>query len=108
VGVQSGDFEGGWPTEWPNMREKLGEMIYRKYGHDRDTEWEKYAKCADSNSSWWDSDSEHTAVARAICAKCPVRLQCLEDAKHPLYVEDGEPVYMHGVVRGGVVLRERP
>jgi WhiB family transcriptional regulator, redox-sensing transcriptional regulator len=46
-------------------------------GHD----WEASAACAQIGGGMWDTaDGPHVFEAIAICATCPVRQQCLDDA----------------------------
>jgi hypothetical protein len=68
--------------------------------------WLELAACRGRDPRWWfaHADSFETAVARSICARCPVRQPCLADA---LAVEAGADVrYVYGL-RGGLTGAER-
>ena len=59
------------------------------------THWTERARCAGSPLAWWFPASKHDETpAFKICARCPVRQECLNDA-----IETGET--MHGI-RGGL------
>lgn len=57
----------------------------------RDDLWKVHAACKDSPTDWWFPESSSPArVPRAICASCPVRVDCLQyalvgEAKAELY-----------------------
>jgi hypothetical protein len=65
--------------------------------------WYKQAACPGWPANWWDLNAQdpdgvaiNSRAARAICAACPVRQECLLDAIH---VPDTKTGY--GCVRGG-------
>lgn len=51
------------------------------YGH---TGWQNQAACSGCDTEAWFTGSDHvgSATARAICASCPVRAECLALALH--------------------------
>jgi hypothetical protein len=57
--------------------------------------WWMHAACAGHDPEWWSDDLMGRSRAVAICATCPVRVRCLEEA-----IEHADI----GVVRGGVLL----
>lgn len=63
------------------------------------TDWIDLAECVGMGHLFFLEPGESSAPAKAICAKCPVRDECLDDAlQHP------EP--WHGIY-GGLTPRER-
>lgn len=54
--------------------------------HDRGTDWRERAECRDTDPAVFEPDDTHTprpdewVHPRSICAACPVREECLEDA----------------------------
>lgn len=62
--------------------------------------WRAHALCAEvGGESFFPEGGQPSAPARAICAQCPVRSACLEDALVSGDVEFG--------IRGGKSARER-
>jgi hypothetical protein len=57
--------------------------------------WWMYAACAGHDPEWWSDDLRERSRAATICATCPVRIRCLEEALEHADV---------GVVRGGALL----
>ncbi len=55
-------------------------------GYDRGADWRESAECRDVGPSVFEPDDTHTPAAdewvhpRTICAACPVRRECLDDA----------------------------
>ena len=46
------------------------------------TGWTERAACRGKDSGlWFRGDAMSTAIARSICASCPVRAECLDDAR---------------------------
>ena len=65
-------------------------------------DWRDEAQCAGSNPDLWVPDSEpagdpNVQAAKRVCARCPVRAECLEDA-----VQHGD-----SGIRGGLTTVER-
>ena len=64
--------------------------------------WIRYALCAQNTEvdlgAWFPLKGEDTVLARAICARCPVRQECLDYA-----VDNGE---QYGIW-GGMSFKER-
>ena len=58
-------------------------------------DWWTQAACAGYDPEWWSDDLAGRRAAVRICATCPVRAACLEDARR-----QGDL----GVVRGGALL----
>lgn len=56
-------------------------------------EWHAQAACRDSDLSFFPERGESTAPAKAVCAACPVRVECFE-----FVMSTGEP--MHGIWAG--------
>lgn len=63
--------------------------------------WRDLAECRDHPLDlFFPVRGESLAPARAICARCPVQIECLGDALERSGVDDGG-------VRGGLSLRQR-
>jgi hypothetical protein len=58
--------------------------------------WWSAAACAGYDPEWWSDDMRGRAQAVQICATCPVRLRCLEDAWERRDI---------GIIRGGALFR---
>ena len=59
------------------------------------TDWQSEAACAEIGGDLWfpnDTDRHQAERAKEICARCPVRLECLTEA-----IENGET---HGIWGG--------
>ncbi|MBP2583362.1 hypothetical protein J3A78_003840 [Streptomyces sp. PvR006] len=65
-------------------------------------DWRTQAACAGEDTSLWFGQPHATRAARAACARCPVRAECLHDAL--LHETPGAPRYG---VRGGLHGSER-
>lgn len=59
-------------------------------------EWRKFAACSGKPAEWFE-DPEYEAQGKAVCAVCPVRVECLDDG---MYHEDY-------CLRGGLNEEER-
>jgi WhiB family redox-sensing transcriptional regulator len=60
------------------------------------TEWWARAACYGHDPEWWSDDLDGRIRALRICAGCPVRDKCLQDA-----IDNGD----FDVIRGGVLLK---
>ena len=56
----------------------------------RATGWTEQAACSGKDSGlWFRGDVTSTAIARSICASCPVRAECLDDARSSSFLVSG-------------------
>ena len=73
--------------------------------------WQTEAACLGHDPSWWFPSKlvQTTAMAKAVCAGCPVREQCLELALAELDVADGdtETTALRFGILGGLSPKER-
>lgn len=78
----------------------IAEDIERLLGHDKPLDWRELAFCAGVDPELWfpDGVTEHGAIAKRICAACPVQEECLEWA-----IDNNE---YYGIW-GGVGMNER-
>lgn len=75
------------------------DRLFEKFAQVFKDEWRTDAACSnvpDADVLFFDPD--HEQEAKAICATCPVRIECLDDA---LFYED------ESCVRGGLNAKER-
>ena len=78
--------------------------MFATFGRVRGSHWAEQAACAGANTNdWFPERGEWGGKVLKVCAGCPVRIDCLDDA---LAEEAGRAGGRHGI-RGGLTPNQR-